>query len=190
MRRILFGLGVLAFGCVPFAAAQETPKVEIFGGYTYVRSNVIPSCLCFDLHGGSGSVAYNLNNWFGLVGDFGGYKASNVEGTGLDLTIFSYQFGPRISWRKNNRLTLFGHVLVGGARGSGSLLAPALGGSSQSENVFALTSGGGMDINLNRRLAVRVFQAEHFFTKFTNTTNNRQNNLRLSAGIVIHLGSR
>lgn len=36
-------------------------------------------------------------------------------------------------------------------------------------------------------LAIRPFQADYFLTQFTNGANNRQNNLRLSAGVVLRL---
>src|SRR5574337_1690531 len=109
---------VIVLGASPAAPAQDTPKVEVFGGYSFMRANVVVNGLTFNLHGGSGSVAYNLNNWFGLVGDVGAYHQGSVTGNGFSLTVVSYMFGPRISlrWHKPDHapITPFAQVLLGG----------------------------------------------------------------------------
>ena len=51
-----------------------TPKVELFLGYSYLRA--VPALAAGNrlvwLNGGSASIAFNLNRYLGLVGDFGG----------------------------------------------------------------------------------------------------------------------
>jgi hypothetical protein len=37
----IFLAAVFALGSAPSAKAQDAPKWEIFGGYTYMRSNII-----------------------------------------------------------------------------------------------------------------------------------------------------
>jgi hypothetical protein len=74
MRRthILLGIlvaGIFTLGSAPSAYAQDAPKWEIFGGYTYMRANIVVNGNQFNMNGGSGSVAYNLNNWFGFGND-------------------------------------------------------------------------------------------------------------------------
>jgi opacity protein-like surface antigen len=166
------------------AAAQETPRVDIFAGYSYLRANPSTSGVdAFNLHGGSASFAYNAKNWLGLVGDFGGYHAGNISGSGVDGTMATYLFGPRLSYRKHERLTPFAQVLFGGAHGSASFL-----GASSSSNVFAMTAGGGLDAKLSNHFSARLVQAEYFLTRFQEATtgSSSQNNLRLSTGIVFH----
>jgi hypothetical protein len=51
-----------------------------------------------------------------------------------------------------------------------------------------MTAGGGLDVVLSPHLAIRVFQAEYFLTLLPNNVNDRQNNFRLSIGVVIGLG--
>src|SRR5882672_7246821 len=55
------------------SSGEETPKGELFAGYSFVRFNVDNHLLQhnFNAHGGTVSIAGNVNNWFGLVGDFG-----------------------------------------------------------------------------------------------------------------------
>ncbi len=106
--------------------------------------------------------------------------------------------GPRISFRNHDRLTPFLQVLGGAARASEvtvngcttSLLACE---PLPEETGFALTAGGGLDLRLNHRIALRLFQAEYLVTRFQDPTsstgeNGWQSNVRLSAGIVFLFG--
>jgi len=175
------------------AMAQDTPKVELFGGYSYVRTNLVtPQGCCFNMNGGSGSVAFNANNWFGIAADVGGYHTGNVNSSGLDLTVISYLFGPRFSYRKGERFTPFAQALVGGGHAGGTLYTgtSSTGPGVGPNNAFAMTAGGGLDVKLGPHVAVRLVQAEYFFARFLNGKNDRQNNLRVSAGIVFRFGGR
>ena len=46
------------------------------------------------------------------------------------------------------------------------------------------------DIRVSRYFAVRPLQAEYFMTKFPDGANNRQNNFRFGAGIILRLGKK
>src|SRR5437016_10029972 len=53
------------------ARAQDTPKVDIFAGYSYLRENPSTAGVSgFNLNGGSASIAYNAKSWLGGVADF------------------------------------------------------------------------------------------------------------------------
>lgn len=198
MRGIQFLLGlilaiIVVLCAAPSVRAQETPVVDLFGGYTYMRANVVAGGQGFNLNGGSGSAAYNLNNWLGLVADFGATHQSGVTGNGLSLTIITYQFGPRVSWRKNEHLIPFAQLLLGGGHAGGSLYTSSLGAGLAplgASNAFALTTGGGLDWKLNSRIGIRLFQAEYLYTQFQNLKNDKQNNFRLSTGLVFSFGKR
>src|SRR5215470_18182931 len=133
-------------------SAQDVPKFDLFAGYSYVRANPGTSGVDgFNLHGGSASVAYNANSWLSSVADFGGYHSGNILGTGVDGTLSTYLFGPRISYRPNSRFTPFGQVLFGVAHigGSNGLAF------STSNNSFEMALGGGIDAHVSHRLYVR-----------------------------------
>ena len=67
------------------AYAQDTPKFDVFAGYSYVRENPSASGVDgFNLHGGSASIAYNANHCLSGVADFGGYHSNNILGTGVE----------------------------------------------------------------------------------------------------------
>jgi len=49
-----------------------------------------------------------------------------------------------------------------------------------------MTAGGGVDLKINRRAAIRL-QADYLLTKFLGLT---QNNLQFSTGLVIRFGQK
>jgi outer membrane immunogenic protein len=181
----IVALALLAACCsLPLTAqAQDLPRVDIGVDYNYVRTNAPPGgCGCIALHGADGWVAFNFTPSIAIVGQVSGQHASNIEGSGADLTFTSFLAGPRYSFNVTRRVVPFAQVLFGGAHISGGLPGDDLVGSS---NAFAMTAGGGLDIALSPHFAIRAAQADYFMTRFRNGINDRQNNLRLSAGIVV-----
>lgn len=181
LKLVVSLLAVLTFFGVA-AQAQDTPKVDVFAGYSFVRENPSTAGVSsFSLNGGSASIAYNHNSWLSGVADFGGYHNGNILNTGVAGTLSTYLFGPRVSYRHYERLTPFGEVLFGVAHASGSIA-----GSSSSDNSFAMTIGGGVDYRLTDRWAIRPVKVDYLMTRFPETTSSgqTQNNLRVSTGIV------
>jgi len=158
---ILFALILLISGV---AMAQDSPRAEVAGLYSYIRFSGGINC-----NGGGGSVAYNLNSWIGVVGQVGGCHFSGGNA-------ISYLFGPKLSYRSAGRFDPFAQVLFGGARFS------ATGFSS---NAFAMTAGGGLDIKVSDHFAIRVAQVDYLMTRFAGT---RQNNFQYSGGVVFRFG--
>ena len=188
MKRIALlvcGLFLLVSGV---ASAQDSPKIEAFGGYSYLRANAYGSG--YNFNGGSGSLDYNVTPWLGVVGDFGGYHWSQTD---VDGTVVTYLFGPKLSYRAG-RWTPFAQTLFGGAHLSGSVsegpeVRPrpetSIGFGSGSENSFAMALGGGLDFNATEHIGVRVIQAEYLYTDFgLGGGSDHQNNARISAGVV------
>ncbi len=166
------------------ARAQETPKVDIFAGYSYVRENPSTSGASgFSLNGGSASLTYHVKDWISGVADFGAYHNGNILGSGVDGTLSTYLFGPRVSHRSYKRVTPFGEALFGVAHAGASFL-----GTSTSQNAFAMALGGGVDYRLNNRFSLRPVQLDYLITRFPvgTTGNQTQNNLRVSTGILLH----
>jgi len=160
------------------AAAQDYPKADVFGGYSFLRANVVGTG--FNFNGASGSIAFNPSHWWGLVGDVGGYHNSSF---GVSTNLITYLFGPRFSYRSTARITPFAQALFGAAHVNASFI-----GINASENGFATALGGGLDARVTHRFAFRIVQAEYLLTKFTDGVNNRQNSIRVSTGVVYHWG--
>jgi outer membrane immunogenic protein len=170
----------------PAKAQDEPAKLEESATYSYIRFNVdakLPGVApheSYNASGGGGQLEYNANRWLGVVGDLSGYvvtKGSPVAGT------FSYLFGPRVNFR-HHRVAPYAQTLLGGIAATSDL------GSSGPANHFAMTAGGGVDYTISKVVALRLFQAEYYMTRFPNGLNNRQDNFRASTGIVFRFAKK
>jgi outer membrane protein OmpA-like peptidoglycan-associated protein len=198
---VLAGLFLLMAGC---ALAQDGtfPKVETSPAFMYVRTPIANQD--FNCAGGGGTLAYNFTSMFGMAADLGGCKYfGNTLGLGntINGNLFTFLFGPRITFRNHSPFTPFFDFNLGGARLSLTCKSTALGcvdatnGDTFSKTVFAFTAGGGFDIRLSKRFSLRPIQAEYLYTRFGNdcplavcNQNNNQNSFRLKSGIVIGWG--
>jgi outer membrane protein OmpA-like peptidoglycan-associated protein len=164
----------------------DYPHWEAFVGYSFFDfrpGSTVPGTV--HANGGSASIAYNLNHWFGIVGDFGGYHAGTINNTSVDATGFSYMFGPRVTYRNNSMVTPFAQVLFGGAWANQSLSPNAA-----SSNAFSLAAGGGFDMRLTKHFSWRMAQVEYVMTTFNNPSGSSpQNNVRFSSGLLIRWGA-
>ena len=165
---LLFAL-VLFFSVA--AAAQETPKVELFTGYSNLFTELNTSS--YNLNGVNVSAAENVNSWFGGVLDFSDNFGTNA---GHNVNTQSIMYGPRISYRKSSSITPSVHALFGAVRGS-----QFFDGISQAKWRLDLAVGGNVDLRINDRVAFRLIQADYIPTHFLNL---RQDNFRLSVGFV------
>jgi len=120
MRKLLW-IAALALAFPMVAGAQDTPKVELFGGYSYLRVsenvtlvNINPDVSPavrpqpqgtvtttsnpfspLNLNGWNAAVQYNLNSWFGVVADFTGYYGSptkTISGTPVTVDTNEYNY--------------------------------------------------------------------------------------------------
>ncbi len=197
----------------PRASHHETPKVEVFLGYSRFgtgSNNTVTGNRMVGLNGGSASVTFNFNRYLGIVGDFGGYDDSQLQLTGTggnqplvvnsSGTAYSYLFGPRLSYRNHTRFTPFAQVLAGGVHASAVTVNDCAGAGCMGlpvQNSFAFTGGGGLDVRLTHRVSIRAVQAEYMLTRFQSVANGlstgvgaSQNDLRLSSGLLFGFGGR
>lgn len=180
-RRSLFGTLFCFFLAVGGSArAQDNPKVEIAGNYTYIHINPGGfSTVTIDCQGGGGSGAWDFNHYLGMVGEF-----SWCEWSVAPAHTFTYFFGPRFTYRGHRRLEPFGEVLLGGAHIHGQTVGFSGNGT---DTGFGMAIGGGSDYKLKPWVAIRFVQADYLYTRLGGT---HQNNLRLQAGVVFRFGGR
>jgi outer membrane protein OmpA-like peptidoglycan-associated protein/opacity protein-like surface antigen len=188
-------------------AEGDTPRVEWFLGYSFWRAMpTSPSNRMGYLHGGSTSVAFNFNRYFGLVADFGGfdnnrltlYGATGNPTVNSNGSAYTYLFGPRVSFRKYERFTPYIQALFGGAYASSVTISGCTGDPScvplGSNNAFGTMFGAGLDIKLSHHVALRLFEGDFLLTHFYNVSTpvsqvpGWQDNIRLSSGIVFRFG--
>jgi outer membrane immunogenic protein len=189
MRRAAFFAVMLAvYFCLAQAAAAQS-AFDVGGGYSYVHTNAPPGeCGCFSMNGGYGWLGYHLGHGVAIVGELAVQHAGNIANTGADLTLTSFLGGPRYTSHAFGRLQPFAQVLIGGAHASGGL-SPGSSGFGSS-NAFAMIAGGGLEIRLTERVALRAIEADYYYTRFNNGANDHQNNLRIGAGVVVRFGER
>jgi hypothetical protein len=157
--------------------AQNTPVADISAGYSFFY---VLKGFTLATNGGGGSVAFNANSWLGLVGDFGVYQAAPSSHTGL--TVATYALGPRLSYRKWDRIIPFGQLLLGGGHAS------EIAGGFTGTNSFVFGAGGGADIGLDSagKFALRP-QLDYFGFRANGSTTN---NVRVSIGIAFRIGHK
>jgi hypothetical protein len=170
MKRFIWLFPAVMVFCVMNARAQEVPKIEISGGYSYLDANLNGSH--FDLNGGGGSLTENMNSWFGGRLEVNAYHG-NEAGTVVSTQALTY--GPVFSYRKFSRITPFAHFQIGAEHGSVGYL-----GISASAYKFAIGPGAGFDLILNRKASIRV-DGEYIATRFLGLT---QENANVSLGLV------
>ncbi len=171
-------------------SSEPAPSWELFGGYSFQRSDVreyfksTPIIYTArgryaNLDGWEVSVTENINRWFGGTLDISGhYTNSTIGGVPNRNQIYSLLYGPRIVYRRRWGVP-FAHALLGAAY-SRAKVTPV--GPKASDFAFATAIGGGFDLSIGRRVAIRVVQADYFRT---NALGVRPNGYRASAGVVL-----
>jgi len=176
MKKLILAAFVLSVSAA-VAQAQETPVADVAAGYSTIY---VVKGFTYFMEGGAGSVALNANNWFGVVGDFGGYRAPSGVSS---LTAETYLFGPRFSYRQWDRFIPFAQALVGGVHSS-----VANTGFTGVSNALAFGAGAGADFVLDSggRFALRP-QVEYLGFHANGSTIA---NVRFSVGVVVRLGKK
>jgi opacity protein-like surface antigen len=171
-KLVLVMMLLLSFSVM--AAAQDAPALEVFGGYSFLRCDTGSDDIACNLSGWSGSAAINANRYIGGLIEFSGNYGTVNEET---LRIHSLLVGPRFTYRME-KVTPFAQMLLGVVRENAA---------DSLTNRFGMTFGGGIDVNITDRIAIRPVQAEYYTIKVQNEFTK---NFRYSAGVVIKLGDR
>jgi len=185
----------LILGSVAFA--QDSPKVEVTGYYSYFRFNPENSgtLSSHSLNGGGADISYFITKMIGIKAEFGGYQSNSVTFTNGTSTatasanLFTYNVGPVVKFR-SDKFEPFAEVLFGGAHSSfyGNLCKQLTTCvvNNPSNNAFDFVIGGGIDIPLTHSIAFRPAQVDYVLTRFGNgftSGNQNQSNFRYQAGI-------
>jgi len=183
------------------------PRLELFGGYSYGQTGFFNSGHWGHLNGWDASFALNGASWLGLVVEGSEYFGPSPIPTGANQAPFqscppfcpltsptfnaktreyNILFGLQFPYRKYERWTPFGELMFG----HGGVRGEATGQQNVTEvevsSGLALLAGAGADYKVNQRFAVRI-KADYLQTRtsFPLIGKAKQDNLRLSVGIVI-----
>ena len=182
--RFTIGALLLVVFAQPAGAQVSHPTADVFAGYSLfpAAGDDFPRGTS---HGVQVTAAVHLNRWFGVIGDMGAQFSTNRDlgpnfsGQVAHTRVVELLVGPRFTAR-SDRADVFVHGLFGTSRGDAG---PGFEGFSDSGVTFG--GGGGVDIRLTRRLAVRAgFDLMGSFADIVDV------NSRFSAGLVVNLGAR
>lgn len=174
----VFVLTMVILGLALSTMAQDTPKVEVFGGYSYAGTGS---------NGFAASLAGNLNDWFGLTVEVGGqYSKLTDQGFTEKIKTNSILFGPRFSLRRNKKVVPFVQALIGAAhlKTETNEFGPLV---SFSDTSLQTALGAGVDIRINDRFAFRAVQVDYLRTHFFGES---QHTGRIATGVVIRFGRK
>jgi len=180
-RYLLSVLAVLLFAV--FSVAQSSDHVEVFGGYSYMNpefTSTSNSVSGWDL-----SATVKIVRQVGIVADFSGFSPTGATTGNVSAAFASYHTfmgGPQVSIGIG-RIKPFARFLMGATRGSLTHPDSQFGGDF---SPFTYGGGGGVDLGLDRWLAVR---GQVDWLHIGSTVSNRQgssvgNVARISAGLV------
>lgn len=191
------------------AAAQEYPTFEGFLGAS-VSNNDFGGTR-YTMPGWHISFALNPRHNLRLVADFAGqYRHTQIQSSFSDSKVRleedQFLWGPELTFRKTRKATPFVHALFGVAgrhyyTPSGELQYPR--DVLAVDYGFASAFGGGADVTLSRRWAIRLVQFDYVLTHMSHdqpevspiqgqlpALRPWQHNDRLAFGVVLRLGTR
>jgi opacity protein-like surface antigen len=184
MPKILFVAAVCILISATTAAAQMP---EIFVGYTNLQAEGLPNRnnpnSPFDteffrdrttLHGVNASVTAYNEVGIGITGDFSWARSSRGQDfTGgrseQDTDVYYVLGGPTVKFNRNHRAQPFARVMAGIGytrfKANTEVVNPTGIGTTGNSFViggtdFSASAGGGLDVRVNDRLKVRVFQVD------------------------------
>jgi hypothetical protein len=164
----------------------EGPKLDIAVTYQAMYSNPVNGGDNFWLQGGSAQIHGQFWRGLGAVAEVAGLHTGDAN-SGVGLDIVTVTFGPRYTWLvPKKRFSVYGQALVGEAFGMNSVF-PGANTTTDSANSLALALGGGVNYPLKHGFSLRPLEADWVRTQMPNAVDNVQNNLRLGAGVVLHI---
>jgi Outer membrane protein beta-barrel domain len=166
---LLVAMGPLA------ASAQDASKGDVFAGYSMLATDGET------MHGWHAALGWGLSGRFGLLLDVSGHQGT-VEGT--DIGTLSLMAGPRVTFGAG-RLRPFLHVIGGVVRSKASVSVFDI-EISESTTDFGGAAGGGFDIGLGDRWAIRL-AGDYRVVKVDDETASDP---RFSAGVAYNFGAR
>jgi hypothetical protein len=188
------------------ASGPKYPRIEWFGGYTYGKTGFFNAGHWAGLNGWDASFTLNATHWLGLLVDGGQYFGTTKIPTNSPAPFqsclpfcpttsplfnantreYNILFGAQFAYRKHEMWTPFGELMYGHQGVRGKAVGEDNFTDIEISSGRALVAGGGVDRRVNDRFALR-FKAEYFqtATDFQRLGKKKQDNLRLSVGIVI-----
>jgi hypothetical protein len=201
-----FSTGAALIWLVAGACAQPLPRLEVLGGYSFLRTHEdlrFAGMTSGSLHGWQSAVKWNLKPRFGLVADASG-QYGKVDGfppgfvvlESGDVKLHWLLVGPEFRLMEERGLSVNVHALAGVMHASDVVFdRAAFTEGRESRNYRATNSdtqfggafGGSLDLRLSEALYWRITQLDVVLTRFASTADP---NFRVSTGLVYRFGER
>jgi hypothetical protein len=212
LRTALQFAAIILLGTLTWAQ-EEAPKAELSFDYSWARINPTANYTKWHaINGGGGAIKYNIGQYFGIKADLQGYNSNTTTFTipvtptfphgvngSVSGNLFTYLFGPEVKMR-HEHFQPYANALFGGAYTNlyatafQTICAPATGNcvgvsGTPAHNAFALSTGVGLDIPVNRRVQIKPGEFDYLYTDFKSPFSSAgQNNFVYKGGLVINLG--
>jgi outer membrane immunogenic protein len=181
---IVLGLGAASAHAQASSTASQL-SFDVAGGFTVIHANEGPGvCGCFFMNGGSGEFSIKNTRNISFVTNAGYTTITNINNIDRNLALLTVLEGVRYSRDHGGRFIPFGQAMVGIAHTYTNYRIDS------STTRAAAAAGGGLDIRINDRFALRPAEVEYLFTSVPNGQNNFQNQLRMTAGVVFHISKQ
>ncbi|MBE7158818.1 MAG: outer membrane beta-barrel protein [Rhodospirillales bacterium] len=163
----------------------QTAPLQVGAQFQFTRANAPPGqCGCFWMEGGGVEITRSFSRAWGANIDVYYGRASQLNKTDEQISIFNYLAGPRYTYRTETRYTPYAQALVGASKVSSNYYAYKSGNS-----YLAAQAGLGVEVWVTRHLSVPL-QADWVYSRAVNGLNARQNNTRLGVGVIYRLGPK
>lgn len=174
--------------------AQNAPKVELFGGFSYLRLAEQTYLSAANLNGWNASGKLNVAPRLGFLADFSGHYGErrlqlpvgsnpSISPEPGEMRQHTFLFGPELRVLTRDRLTVNVRALAGVAHTNTLMFVEHL--TFPSANAFAAAFGGSIDYRISDRFSYRIMQPELLLTRFSRST---QPDVRVSTGIMFTFG--
>lgn len=202
MRNLMFATLLLLIS-VP-VLAQDTPRVELYTGYSLLRTDDRtielnpfgrPGTATRDasaLHGWDATLGLNFSGLFGIVIDAaGGYgnidysvSSPGLSGAvGIRTRLHTIMIGPQFNFR-GEEIVFFARAMGGLARIDQTADFVGL-KIKNNETAFAGGAGLGLDYRLSGPVWLRIIQGDYIITRFKEGISDKNQSLiRVSTGLV------
>lgn len=164
-------------GIVTAQEDEELPKIEVFGGYSYLRSEG------GNFNGWKTGVGFTVNRWLAVAVDADGhYFSENTSHGTLKEREYSVTAGPHFSYRNKSKIVPFAYAMAGVAWERSSLA-----GDSESHSGFAFETGGGLDWEVSKKVSIRLVDIGASVANIGGHTTVKP---KFTTGVVFKFGTR
>lgn len=171
LRTTIALLAITAFLALgAFAQSTEDSKFNVYVGAEFRDVYTNPGS---HAPGWEVSGTYNFTPILGVTADFDGFY-NNFQPKNfnpINVSSYTYLFGPQLTLLHINNVTGYVHALVGASHARGSAF---------SSDALSYAFGGGIDIPVSKRLSIRPVQLDYVTANY----NTKVNTLRYSGGLV------